>query len=87
MRPAPTWFGVRRHIIDGPFGGGGGLVLDPEPSGGSGKFRGYAYGPGGALFGILVLDRNLWDLSCVFALQAALEECFFFFFFYHDFYR
>lgn len=23
MRPAPTWFGVRRHIIDGSFGGAG----------------------------------------------------------------
>lgn len=59
-----------------------GGLLDPEPSGGSGEFRGYAYGPGGALFGILVLDRNLWDLSCVYLLQAAIEEIF-----YHDFYR
>lgn len=57
-------------------GVGGWGVLDPEPSGGSGEFRGYAYGPGGALFGILVLDRNLWDLSCVYLHRRQLRKFF-----------
>lgn len=60
MRPAPTWFEL--DVISSMIHLG---VLDPELSGGSGTFRGYAYGLGGALFGIVVLDRSLWDLSHV----------------------
>lgn len=70
-------FGVRRHIIDDPFG-----VLDPELGVGGG-IPGLCLRTGGALFGILVLDRSLWDLSRVSLLQGGRGEILF----YHDFYR
>lgn len=78
MRPAPTWFGVRRHIIDGPFGG----CWTLNQVGALGNS------------GVMLTDRGLrclgfWfsigicGIYLVFTLEAAIEE----FFFYHDFYR
>lgn len=80
MRPAPTWFGVRRHIIDDSFGGGG-EVLDPELSGGSGTFRGYAYGLGVRCLGFW-FSIGVCGIYLVFVLQAAIACSFFFFFFF-----